>query len=316
MEYHEKNENKLTVWQKLKAAMKLSKKLFTATIALLIILSIAGIIYVSQFEEEAPEVKEPEIVTKKTVVPKIGKPKPMPATELSLREVAIIIDDMGYDLNAVKKLLKIDANLTFAILPFQPYSRQASEMLHKAKREILLHLPMEPVSYPREKPGEGALFTDMNNEELLLQLRNNIAAVPYVVGVNNHMGSRFMMDDQRLSLIFKELKRKNLFFVDSRTSPDTKALSVAQAIGLNIAERKVFIDNDRNYNEIYNHLINVAKSNDDFPQIIIGHPYPETILALKDAVNVMRKKGVSIVPASQIIKKNSKRNNSSLIHKQ
>lgn len=316
MEYHEKNENKLTVWQKLKSAMKLSKKLFTATIALLIILSIAGIIYVLQFEEEKPEKKEPEKVTKKKVIPKIGKPKPVPKTTVPLREVAIIIDDIGYDLNAVKKLLKIDADLTFAILPFQPYSRQASEMLHKVKREMLLHLPMEPVSYPREKPGEGALFTDMNNEELLMQLRNNIAAVPYVVGVNNHMGSRFMMDDQRLSLIFKELKRKNLFFVDSRTAPDTRALSVAKAVGLHIAERKVFIDNNRNYNEIYNQLIDIAKSKNDFPQIIIGHPYPETILALKDAAKVMRKQGVSIVPASQIIKKNSKRNNRSLIHKQ
>jgi len=296
--------------------MKLFKKLFAATIALLIILSIAGIIYVLQLEEEKPEIKEPEKVTRKTIVPKIGKPKSMPAAEGPLREVAIIIDDIGYDLNAVKKLLKIDANLTFAILPFQPYSRKASEMLHKAKREMLLHLPMEPVSYPREKPGEGALFTDMNNEELLLQLRNNIAAVPYVVGVNNHMGSRFMMDDQRLSLIFKELKRKKLFFVDSRTSPDTRALSVAKATGLNIAERKVFIDNNRNYHEIYNQLINIAKSKNDFPQIIIGHPYPETILALKDAANVMRKQGVSIVPASQIIKKNSKHNNGSLIHKQ
>lgn len=296
--------------------MKLSKKLFTATIALLIILSIAGMIYVLQFEEEKPEKKEPEKVTKKKVIPKIGKPKPVPKTTVPLREVAIIIDDIGYDLNAVKKLLKIDADLTFAILPFQPYSRQASEMLHKAKRETLLHLPMEPVSYPREKPGEGALFTDMNNEELLMQLRNNIAAVPYVVGVNNHMGSRFMMDDQRLSLIFKELKRKNLFFVDSRTAPDTKALSVAKDIGLNIAERKVFIDNNRNYNEIYNQLIDIAKSKNDFPQIIIGHPYPETILALKDAAKVMRKQGVSIVPASQIIKKNSKRNNRLLNHKQ
>jgi len=316
LEYYEKNEDNLTVWQKLKSAMKLFKKLFAATIALLIILSIAGIIYVLQLEEEKPEIKEPEKVTRKTIVPKIGKPKSMPAAEGPLREVAIIIDDIGYDLNAVKKLLKIDANLTFAILPFQPYSRKASEMLHKAKREMLLHLPMEPVSYPREKPGEGALFTDMNNEELLLQLRNNIAAVPYVVGVNNHMGSRFMMDDQRLSLIFKELKRKKLFFVDSRTSPDTRALSVAKATGLNIAERKVFIDNNRNYHEIYNQLINIAKSKNDFPQIIIGHPYPETILALKDAANVMRKQGVSIVPASQIIKKNSKHNNGSLIHKQ
>jgi hypothetical protein len=286
--------------------MKLLKKLFTATIILLIIFSIAGIIYVLQFQEEKPEIKEPKKVTKKAIAPKIDKTKSLSAKKISLREVAIIIDDIGYDLNAVKALLKIDTNLTFAVLPFQNHSREAAEMLHKAKREILLHLPMEPVSYPQEKPGEGALFTEMNNDELLFQLKKNISAVPYVIGVNNHMGSKFMIDEQKLSLIFKELKRENLFFVDSRTSPDTKALSIAKRTGINIAERKIFIDNNNNYNETYNNLINIAKSDDDSPKIIIGHPYPETIRALKDAVKIMREKGVSIVPASQIIKKESK----------
>ena len=285
--------------------MKLLKKLFTATIILLIIFSIAGIIYVLQFQEEKPEVKEPNKVTKKAIAPKIDKTKSLSAKKISLREVAIIIDDIGYDLNAVKSLLKIDTNLTFAVLPFQNHSREAAEMLHKAKREILLHLPMEPVSYPQEKPGEGALFTDMNNDEILFQLKKDISAVPYVAGINNHMGSKFMIDEQKLSLIFKELKRENLFFVDSRTSPDTKALVIAKKTGINIAERKIFIDNNHNYNETYNNLINIAKSDDDSPKIIIGHPYPETIRALKDAVKIMREKGVSIVPASQIIKKAS-----------
>jgi polysaccharide deacetylase 2 family uncharacterized protein YibQ len=291
--------------------MKLFKKLFTATIIVLIVLSVAGIIYVLQFEEEKHAIiKQPKKATKKIVVPPSGKPKSLSAKSAPSRTVSIIIDDIGYDLKAVKELLKIEANLTFAILPFQTHSREAAEMFHKAKHETLLHLPMEPVSYPQEKPGEGALFTDMNKEELLLQLRKNIAAVPYIIGVNNHMGSRIMVDDQRLSLIFRELKSKNLFFVDSRTSPDTKALSIAKAAGLNMAERKIFMDNNRNYNETYNTLMNVAGSEDDSPKIIIGHPYPETVRALKDAVKVMREKGVSIVPASQIIKKNSKRNHS------
>jgi uncharacterized protein len=283
--------------------MKLFKKLFTATLIILIVLSIAGIIYVLQFQEERPEIKEPKKVIKKAAGPKIDKSKSLPAKSVPLREVAIIIDDIGYDLNAAKSLLKVDAKLTFAILPFQIHSREAAEMFHKAQRETLLHLPMEPVSYPREKPGEGALFTEMSNEELLLQLKKNISAVPYVTGVNNHMGSKFMIDEQKLSIIFKELKREKMFFVDSRTSPDTKALSIAKKTGLNIAERKIFIDNNRNYNETYNNLINIAESDNDYPKIIIGHPYPETIRALKDAAKIMHEKGVSIVPVSQIIKK-------------
>jgi uncharacterized protein len=289
----------------------LLKKFFTAAVVFLIVVLLAGIIYVLQFREEPSVMKEPKKetrqVTKKAVVPKPAsekakslpvKPVPAPA-----RKVVIIVDDIGNDLKAVKELLQINADLTFAVLPFCAHSREAAEMFHKAKREILLHLPMEPVSYPREKPGEGALFTDMNDEEIIFQLKKDIAAVPYVSGVNNHMGSKFMTDEKKLALIFKELKKNKLFFVDSRTSADTKALIAAEKTGLPVAERKIFIDNNHDYKNIYNLLINLANDNDVPAQIIIGHAHPETIRAIKDAVKVLREKGISIVPASQIVRK-------------
>ena len=306
--------------------MRLFKRLFTISVIFLIVVSIAGIIYVLQFQEESPVVRKPkketkQIETRKKVIPKKEKAKALPEktkqetliskTEnipLPSRQVAIIIDDIGNDLKPVKELLKINADITFAILPLCPYTREAAEMFHRAHRETLLHLPMEPVSYPREKPGNGALFTDMNDEELISQLEKDIAAVPYITGVNNHMGSKFMIDERKLTLIFNELKKNNLFFVDSRTSPDTKAFIAAEKVGLPVAARKIFLDNSRDYNEIYNNLINIAekKDGDVSPVIIIGHPHPETIRAISDAVKVLREKKVSIVPVSQIIKKTKK----------
>jgi polysaccharide deacetylase 2 family uncharacterized protein YibQ len=162
---------------------------------------------------------------------------------------------------------------------------------------------MEPVSYPREKPGAGALFTDMNNNELLYQLDKNIDSVPYISGVNNHMGSKFMEDREKLVVVFGQLKKKNLFFIDSRTAPDSEAIAAAQKVGLRVAERKIFIDNKRDYKEIYNNLIGVINRNGDASQLIlIGHPYPETIKALRDAIKVLRAKGILVVPVSRIIK--------------
>lgn len=311
--------------------MRLFKRLFTVSVIFLIVVLIAAIIYVLQFKEEPSVIKEPEKQTKqiepqKAITPKEGKAKLVKEKPLSLktapekekkkiviskigkvplplRQVAIIIDDIGHDLEPVKELLKINADLTFAILPFCTYTREAAEMLHRAQRETLLHLPMEPDSYPREKPGNGALFTDMNDEELIFQLEKDLAAVPYISGVNNHMGSKFMEDEKKLSLIFSKLKKKNLFFIDSRTSANTKAFAASEKVGLPVAARKIFLDNSRDYNEIYNKLINIAKNNGDVsPVIVIGHPYPETIRAINDAIKVIREKGISIVPVSQTIK--------------
>ena len=311
--------------------MRLFKRLFTVSVIFLIVVLIAAIIYVLQFKEEPSVIKEPEKQTKqiepqKAITPKEGKAKLVKEKPLSLktapekekkkiviskigkvplplRQIAIIIDDIGHDLGPVKELLKINADLTFAILPFCTYTREAAEMLHRAQRETLLHLPMEPDSYPREKPGNGALFTDMNDEELVFQLEKDLAAVPYISGVNNHMGSKFMEDEKKLSLIFSKLKKNNLFFIDSRTSANTKAFAASEKVGLPVVARKIFLDNSRDYNEIYNNLINIAKNNGDVsPVIVVGHPYPETIRAINDAIKVIREKGISIVPVSQIIK--------------
>ena len=311
---------------------KKSKKRFSTWLVIsLIVISVAAIIYALQFQEEPVEVRPPKTPTRqveppKVIPPKTEKAKPVKETSvtqktepvkqkekivvskidkipLPLKQVAIIIDDIGYDLAPVRELLKVDADITFAILPLCSHSREAAEMLHEAHKETLLHLPMEPNSYPKEKPGNGTLFTDMNSEELIFQLERDLASVPYVSGVNNHMGSKFMADEDKLILIFNKLKKKKMFFIDSRTTANTKAFAAAEKVNMQMASRKVFLDNDRDYNEIYKKLLEVTQNSSDVsPVIIIGHPYPETIRAIKDASRVLREKGILIVPVSKLIK--------------
>ena len=300
---------------------KKSKKRFSNSLVIsLIVISVVAIIYAVLFQEEPVDVKPPKVILPQAGKMTSGKdPSVIQKTEpvkqkekiivskiekipLPLRQISIIIDDIGNDLGPVRELLKIDADITFAILPLCSHSRESAEMLHKANRETLLHLPMEPDSYPKEKPGNGALFTDMNNEELIFQLEKDLASVPYISGVNNHMGSKFMADEDKLVLIFNKLKRKKMFFIDSRTTAKTKASAASEKVNIQMASRRVFLDNDRDYNEIYKKLLDVAQNSSDVsPVIIIGHPYPETIRAIKDASRVLREKGIMIVPVSKLI---------------
>jgi uncharacterized protein len=319
-------------------AMKKKNKnnyLMVALVAL-IILSVAAIIYVIQFHQEEtvviepPPTAQPKAAAKekaRALTPAKGLrektrdiPQPPPSAgkipekekvivakavppRVPVNQVAIIIDDIGYDMKPVRELLHIDAEITFAILPQLSYSREAAQMLHTANRETLLHLPMEPLSYPREKPGNGALFTDMNDAEIIFQLEKDLASVPYVSGVNNHMGSKFMADEEKLLTVFRQLKKKDLFFIDSRTTHSSKALTASEKVHLNVASRNVFLDNERDYHKIYQILMEVAGAPAvNSPQILIGHPYPETIRALRDANKVFREKGVLIVPISKLMK--------------
>jgi len=220
--------------------------------------------------------------------------------------IAILVDDIGRDMEALHDLLAIDAPLSFAVLPHQPHSVQATQSLQHRNREILLHLPMEPQSYPKDRPGEGALFLSMSDEEIRKQFQQDLASVPHALGVNNHMGSRFSENEGKMAVVMTELKDRGLFFVDSRTTGDSKAREAADRIGVRFLARKIFIDNDRSYEASLKILTDILQEpgmlNGHGPILLIGHPYPSTIAAIRDAVPLLEAKGIKIVPVSKIVR--------------
>ena len=237
---------------------------------------------------------------------KSSKPRSTQATrQKQYRHVAIIIDDIGFDLEALKLLAEIPAPLAFAVLPHAPHSAEAIEFLHKRKREILLHLPMEPLSYPKSKPGPGALMVNMDEQQIRRQLNDNLAVVPYVSGVNNHMGSRFMEDFDRLSMLMDELKKRNLYFVDSRTTPHSQGFKAAVRTGIHFAARDIFIDHEHGYEAAFQNLRKASKQakGSDGPLLLIGHPHPDTIRAIKAIMPIWERDGIRIVDVKSVPRK-------------
>jgi uncharacterized protein len=237
---------------------------------------------------------------------KSGTDSTVPKDKISQarKRVAILIDDIGYDLSPLYELLKIDASLTFAILPHYAYSVDAANILHRAKREILLHLPMEPHTFPDENPGMGALLMSMSDRQIKEEVDKDLDAIPYLSGVNNHMGSKFMEDEAKLTIVFTQLKKRNLFFVDSRTTPLSKGPEIARKLGLRFVSRKIFIDNDHDYMTIFRNLTTRIDREFDHKSeavVMIGHPHLKTIQALKEAIPVLKARGIDIVPVSALV---------------
>ena len=253
-------------------------------------------------EKKPPTVRDSHIEQAKKKAP---SPLPLPHERAgSVAQIAILIDDIGQNMKALDDLLAIDAPLSFAVLPHQQYSLQAAEKLHRRQREILLHLPMEPHSFPQKHPGKGALFLHMTGEEIQQQLRKNLQSVPYVVGVNNHMGSRFTEDEEKMSIVMAELKKHGLYFVDSRTSGLSKAKKAAERTEIPFMTRRIFVDNEQSYETSLQNIMHVKQeiaSNGKEPVLLIAHPYPTTVASIRDAVPLLREQGIEIVPISKLI---------------
>lgn len=220
-----------------------------------------------------------------------------PMTGQQGRPVALIIDDIGFDMRIVEELAGIPAPIAFAILPYTPHAAEAARFLHTAGKEILLHLPMEPRSYPEELPGPGALMIGMDAKQIRRQLQEDLAAVPYLSGVNNHMGSRFMEDEARLTIVMEELEKRGLYFVDSRTTPDSRAREAANRTGVRFAARGLFIDHLPGYEAALENLTSPSRrgGKPGKPVLMIGHPRPETLRALRDALPRWQTEGVRLV---------------------
>lgn len=216
--------------------------------------------------------------------------------------VAIIVDDLGADPAIMQNFLDLHLNLTAAVLPNLSHSRVVAELAHANGREVLLHIPMEPKNYPAVDPGEKALLVDLSSTEIDSRLRDYLLTVPWVVGANNHMGSRFTESHEGMREVLKTLKMAGLFFVDSRTTADTVAIAEAKKGGIAYAERDLFLDNDLTEESICRQLRNlIAIAKEQGSAIGICHPHIETLAALRTEATSFAAAGVNLVAVSALL---------------
>jgi polysaccharide deacetylase 2 family uncharacterized protein YibQ len=240
-----------------------------------------------------------EIYPEKDIpLPKEKKP---PKVDKSPR-IALIVDDIGYDRSVVKKMLSLNLPITLSMLPESPFTKSIVNEARKHHVEIMLHQPMEPFEYPRINPGPATLLTSMTPDELVQQLVQNLEAMPFVSGVNNHMGSKMTANASQMRQIFSVLKQRNLFFVDSRTTEKTICRPSADLLQIPFGERDVFIDHfqDRDFikKQLYE-LVRIATKHGE--AIGIAHPYTKTYQVLKAVLPDLEQK-VQFVPVSEMVR--------------
>lgn len=221
-------------------------------------------------------------------------------TPVALR-VALVIDDMGNNLLAARDLLSLPFPVALAVMPFRPYSREVAESAHQRNREVLLHLPMEAQSGADHGEVELLRVSD-SADQVAAIVERSLASVPHVTGVNNHMGSRFTEDPERMRVLLERLRQRNLFFLDSVTTPRSVGRSVALALGVPYVARAVFLDDSADEAAIRGQLGNLlAAAKRDGQAVGIGHPYPETLTVLHGFAEMAKEAGVDIVPLSQLV---------------
>ncbi len=213
--------------------------------------------------------------------PLVSRAAGMPTKQREHAEIAIIVDDIGFSRSRAQHFLALDIPLTFSILPQVPFTRELAKILHTAGHEIMLHQPMEPVN-SKYNPGPGALYTADRQQVIVAAIEKNIAEIPHVTGVNNHMGSKFTADSEKMRQALGVVKSKELFFVDSMTTHRSKGYPTANRLGITAGRRNIFLDNCLTVPAILAQLEKLQQvALKTGRALAIGHPFPETAAAIQ-----------------------------------
>ena len=214
--------------------------------------------------------------------------------------VALVIDDLGRSLGDLDALAALGVPVSHAVLPFESRTREVAAALAGRGAEVLVHLPMEAAG--GADPGPGTLRAAMSGSELAAATRRALAAVPGAAGVNNHMGSVLSADERAMRAVLGVVAENGLFFLDSRTSPDTVAYRAAAELGIPAAERQVFLDPDPRPEAVrvqFHRLLALARARG--AAIAIGHPLPGTLSVLGEEVPRAQALGYRFVPVSYLL---------------
>ncbi len=223
--------------------------------------------------------------------------------------LAIIVDDFGniHGEELTEFCNLADRNITFAIMPGTPHAKDAMKQGKATGHELIIHMPMEPIGYPKADPGKNAIFVDMSPREIRATVRNYISELPGCVGANNHMGSLATTDSDVMKAVMTELKKAGLYFIDSRTIATSVAYDVARNEGVMTAQRNLsFLDNPDISDATLNKRIAELKKmkEDGVTRVItITHCYPakklEHLVRFADKAKDL---GFELVPVSALLK--------------
>jgi polysaccharide deacetylase 2 family uncharacterized protein YibQ len=288
------------------------RKSLVAPLAFLAFILVVFGIYFLVERPGSPPAKRPE--KKPGLTPEVAKPNQpsepsdakappaaaAPRSSSPAAKAAVIMDDLGNNLGAVRALIDLGQPVTLAILPYAPVTSETVRAAREAGLEYILHLPLE--SLETKEASGGRISGDMTSEEVRGLVESCLDQVPGCRGANNHEGSKVTENPRLMTLIFEVLKARGLYFIDSLTTSGSVAYETARRSGVRAAARRIFLDEKTDESAIrarFEELFAAARKRG--AAVAICHPKKETFAALAKYLSLAERAGVRLVFASEIV---------------
>jgi|GEM_PF-1290987 len=216
--------------------------------------------------------------------------------------IVFVIDDIGHEVTYDAIIDRLGNKITYAILPHLKYSKFYGEKSRSTGADVILHLPLE--SERGIYPGPGLITRFMPEDVVRRMVGEHLDSIPNQIGANNHMGSLGTSDPGFMTIILQEFKKRNLFFLDSFTSPRSQVVPISRSMHVPVLRRDVFLDNVEQPEPIRQQIAKTAQvAAHSGYAIAIGHYKKYTLQVIAEEIPKLEKQGYQFVKLSDLMKR-------------
>ena len=217
--------------------------------------------------------------------------------------ICLVIDDFGFTKNRdVQDFFQLNENITVAIIPGAPYTKEIGMYADSLGIEAIIHMPME--SHKEENTEYPVSLNEKLNAALVEErIRFAFNEIPTALGLNNHQGSKATESLQLMKDIARTLKKMDKFFLDSFTNPESRGYITMRRYGVPTQLRQVFLDHVEDYAQIKFNLDSLATLSHQMDIAVgIGHIKHVTLEVLKKEIPRLESEGYRFIRLSQAVR--------------
>jgi hypothetical protein len=221
--------------------------------------------------------------------------------------LALVLFGFGEDAAQADSFFTLRAPFAVAVVPGARESGRVLDLARDRQREVVLHLPLEPINYPRINPGPGTLLVSMSPRRIASTVRKHLSRAGAVAAVANHMGSLATQDMTVMTALYRELKRRRVAFLHMSPAPGAVCKTLAADMGINYAEPDEVVDREARVDDAtalerrWSELLKEARARGRL--VVMMRATPLTRRWLPQALAAKRLGGVDVVPLTALLEK-------------
>ncbi len=222
----------------------------------------------------------------------------------SSAKMAIVVEDFGFKATGTTvDFLSFPEPLTVSLVSTKKMSTWTAQIANEYKKEIVILLPMEPLSRSYRQYSDKAIMIHYPQDKIRSILHSAAESIPNYAGYANLCGTRVIEDTPVMRAILGELKKGHGYFLIDQVSRKSVAAKIARELDVPYRSIDIVLDSTASSgNAVTDTLRHAAMIAQKTGSVVVqGRATAEFVAALTTVLPYLQENGIKLVYLSEVM---------------